>query len=275
MYFLLIILFVVVLWLLVKLAIQKNKQRKRALLIATSLPNNYREILLENFELYADLPKQLQNKLSSHIQVFLHEKQFVGCGGFVITDEVRLLIAAQACILIVNMQTDYFPGFRNILVYPDLYRVPQVQRDGFVHTESISVRGGESWKRGPVILAWSQVLHGAKNRSEGSNVVMHEFAHKLDEENSVMDGLPILTDRTHYRPWAEILTREYRSLQQNVLNNEPNIIDPYGASSPVEFFAVVTEIFFNKPQQLYDTHPELYQQFERYYQLDPKSWKQL
>lgn len=228
---------------------------------------------MEDFPLYTKLPSDLQIKLEGHINIFLSEKKFFGCNEFVITDRVRLLIAAQASLLIINKAIDAYSTFQTILVYPDVYLAPATRQEGAVQSSDLSVRAGESWQRGPVILAWDHVLQGARESRDGHNVVMHEFAHKLDEGNSAMDGLPVLTKGSHYGDWAKILGDEYKKQQQKMADGESDVIDSYGASSPAEFFAVVTEIFFEKPRELKREHPKVFEQFQLYYQLDPTDWK--
>ena len=236
------------------------------------LPDHCQAILQHDFALYRKLPAESRAKLQGHINVFLDEKVFVGCNGMEITDRVKVLIAAQACLLILNKPTDYYPGFESILVYPDTFVVPVTQRGGMVHSESVSVRTGESWHRGPIVLAWDQVLQGARDERDGHNVVMHEFAHKLDEENWSMDGLPVLAHPEQYAPWKQVLTEAYEQLHRAIERDKYDVIDDYGATSPAEFFAVVTETFFEKPTELKHQHPELYAQFRAYYQLDPIQW---
>jgi len=248
------------------------KQRRRRKLFDTPFSEDWRRTLKQDFALYRKLPVDAQRKLEGHIHVFLDEKVFVGCNDMQITDRVRLLIAAQACLLILNKPTDYYPGFETILVYPDTFVVPVTQRDGLLHSSSVSVRSGESWHRGPIVLAWDQVLDGARDGRDGHNVVMHEFAHKLDEENWNMDGLPILSDPEQYASWKQVLSEAYAQLHQAMEQNEPEVIDDYGATSPAEFFAVVTETFFEKPHRLKQQHPALYEQFHLYYRLDPCQW---
>ncbi|MEE2729573.1 MAG: M90 family metallopeptidase [Pseudomonadota bacterium] len=248
------------------------KQQRRRRLQAAPFPDAWRELLWQQFALYRKLPDRERRTLERHMQVFMAEKVFVGCNGMEINEHVKLLIAAQACILILNKATDYYPGFATILVYPETFVVPMTQRDGMVHSDVVSVRTGESWHRGPVVLAWDQVLQGARNDRDGHNVVMHEFAHKLDEENWQMDGLPILSDPQQYGPWKQVLTDAYQQLHRAMELDQPDVIDDYGATSPAEFFAVVTETFFEKPQQLQQQHPQLYDQFKRYYGSDPVHW---
>ncbi|WP_293749110.1 M90 family metallopeptidase [uncultured Paraglaciecola sp.] len=250
----------------------KQRELKRIQLSAQPLPPEYLHILQSQFPLYARLPDELQNKLAGHIQVFLAEKDIVGRNGLEIKDQIRVLIAAQACLLILNRPGNYYPGFRSILVYPETYVASSTRTEGMLHITGTSTRAGESWHRGPVILAWNHVLQGARDSRDGHNVVMHEFAHKLDEENAAMDGLPLLPTAQQYQQWSQVLNAEFNVQQQKWANGVDDVIDSYGATSPAEFFAVVTETFFEKPHQLEHHHPELYEQFKQCYLLDPKQW---
>ncbi|WP_166426058.1 M90 family metallopeptidase [Paraglaciecola sp. 20A4] len=250
----------------------KKRKWKRITLQAQPLPAEYLHILQAEFPLYSRLPDELQQKLAGHIQVFLDEKDILGRGGFEITNTVRVLIAAQACTLILNRPGNYYPGFRSILVYPETYVANSTHRDGMLQVTATSTRAGESWQRGPVILAWDHVLQGARDSRDGHNVVMHEFAHKLDEENAAMDGLPLLPTAGQYKQWSEVLSAEFGIQQQKLADGDEDVIDSYGATSPAEFFAVVTETFFEKPYQLEHHHPQLYAQFKQCYLLDPKDW---
>ena len=229
----------------------------------------WRQVLLEDFDLYKRIPEPLQRRLEGLVTVFIDEKVFLGRNGFEVSDRARVLVAAQACLLIINNANKFYPGFETILIYPDTYAAPVSRQDGPIRTSDVDSRAGESWHRGPVILAWDHVLQGGRDSRDGHNVVMHEFAHKLDEENYYMDGLPILSDNSQYQSWKEVLTREYDRLRLH----RDDVIDAYGANSPAEFFAVVTEAFFEKPKQLRQKHPALYEQFQHYYQVDPSVWE--
>ena len=250
----------------------KSRELKRIKLQAQPLPDEYVHILQTKFPLYSRLPSDLQRTLKGHMQVFLAEKDIIGRGDFEVTDTVRVLIAAQACLLILNRPGNYYPGFRSILVYPETYVANSTHRDGMLQVTATSTRAGESWQRGPVILAWDHVLQGARDSRDGHNVVMHEFAHKLDEENAAMDGLPMLPTPEQYKQWSEVLNAEFILQQQKLADGADDVIDSYGATSPAEFFAVVTETFFEKPHQLAHRHPKLYEQFKQCYLLDPKAW---
>ncbi|NHN36242.1 zinc-dependent peptidase [Pseudomaricurvus alcaniphilus] len=250
-----------------------RKRSRRQRLLSAPVSDAWRQILAAEFGLYRRLPAALQRKLLGHINVFLNEKILVGCNGMEITEQVRVLIAAQACLLILNKPGDYYPGFQTILVYPETYVTRVTRRDGALHSESLDVRAGESWQRGPVVLAWNEVLQGARDSRDGHNVVIHEFAHKLDEQNSAMDGLPVLSSAAQYQSWAQVFSEVYKVQQQKLIDDEEDVIDSYAATSAAEFFAVVTETFFEKPAQLQAAHPQLYGQLQQFYQLDPLQWE--
>jgi Mlc titration factor MtfA (ptsG expression regulator) len=249
--------------------------RRRLKLRSTPVPPAWREILQRRFPLFACLPPEDQQELERHIQVFLAEKQFEGCDGLVIAEEIRVVIAAQACLLLLHRNTDYYPDLKSILVYPSTYFSRVTEEDD----EKSAGFAGQSWLRGPVILAWDAVQGGVSNRSDGQNVVFHEFAHQLDEEDGRVDGTPVLgtgcglPERlSRYRSWARILSKEYEQLQQASGGGEETVLDEYGASNPAEFFAVATECFFEKPRPLRHKHPELYGELKRFYQQDPAEW---
>ncbi|MDP5133083.1 MAG: zinc-dependent peptidase [Paraglaciecola sp.] len=263
---------VMLLWIYIEKWRKAKRDARREILRQTPSSAQWLAILQHDFALFGKLPSALQQTLLGHMHVFLEEKDIVGRNGFTVNERVKVLIAAQACLLIMNRPGDYYPGFRSILVYPETYLANSVRKEGLLEINSSSIRAGESWHRGPVILAWDHVLQGARDRRDGHNVVMHEFAHKLDEENASMDGLPILPTHTQYKAWSDVLNAEFSLLQQKMIDGVDDVIDSYGASSPPEFFAVVTETFFEKPQQLRRLHPALYEQFKACYMLDPITW---
>lgn len=259
---------IVLYWTLKPKLVRKRRMRLRE----RPHPDGLEEVLSRNIGLYSRLPPDLQAELRGHINVFLNEKRFRGEGGQDITPEVMFTIAGAACILLLNREARYFPGFTSILVYPETYETTQVHYDGGVESHRRSRRAGESWHRGPVVLSWSDVLHGASNAEDGYNVVLHEFAHKLDEENSGTNGLPILRDIDHYRDWAKVLGREYQMLEDRVARRKNKVIDEYGLTSPAEFFAVATESFFEKASSMQKRLPDLYEQLKKYYAVDPANW---
>lgn len=250
---------------------RRRRERRRSVLGSQPLPPEYRRILEQKVHLYRRLPDDLKHELHGHVQVFLDEKNFIGCNGMDISDEVRLTVAGYACLLLLGRKPSYFPGFTSILVYPDTFVSTEVSYDGLVEVHEESHRAGESWHRGPVVLSWSDILDGAAS-NDGFNVILHEFAHKLDEEDSDTDGAPILHDDSHYEEWAEVLTREFGALEERVWDGENDVLDDYALDSPPEFFAVATESFFEKPREMQSQLPDLYEQLRRYYRVDPAAW---
>ena len=246
------------------------KGRRRERLRGTPLAAEQRAIVRRNVPYVATLSEADQRELEGHMQVFLAEKRFEGCGGLAMTEEIELTIAAQACVLLLHRETDYYSGLGSILVYPSAYVVRRTrQKLGDLVVESDQVRLGESWVRGAVVLAWDAVQRGASNSHDGRNVVLHEFAHQLDAEDGAMNGAPDLGRRSSYSAWARALGAEYQELLERVAAHQPADIDAYGATSPAEFFAVVTEAFFEMGAQLKAKHPELYEVLRAFYRQDP------
>lgn len=188
------------------------------------------------------------------------------------TDEIRLTIAAQACLLLLNRAHDFYPELQSILVYPESYLAPGrfVDEAGVVH-EGEEHRLGEAWLRGAVILSWDEARCEAADFRDGRNVTLHEFAHQLDQQDGRFDGAPLLAKRSHYRSWARILSKEFRLLQDAAERGEATVIDQYGATDPAEFFAVITEAFFETPKALQAKHPALYNELRQFYCQDPIS----
>lgn len=223
---------------------------------------------------FHSLPADLQLKLKERIQVFMAEKPFIGCGGLIITDEIRVTLATQACMLIINRADYYYPNVHQILVYPGAFVVNRNHTDNIGVLQNHShVLSGESWAHGQVILSWQDALEGAAIIDDGKNVVIHEFAHQLDQEKGYANGAPSLSGQEHYRRWSRILNAEFSQLQTQVANEQPSLFGAYAATSPAEFFAVASEVFFEQPQRLAEEHPELYFELSRYYGLNPQSWQ--
>ncbi len=249
-----------------------SKKRKRSKLRSRELRPEWLQIIERNVPFYKYLSIERKKELHGLIQIFMHEKIFEGCGGLVLTDEIKVTIAAQACILLLGRETDIYPTLRTILVYPHAYVAPVRRRmpDGVI-LEGVQHRLGESWSRGQVVLAWDEILQDAHDIHDGHNLIYHEFAHQLDNESGAADGVPDLDKRSKYILWARVLTREYNKLIHDIINRKHPLLDQYGATNPAEFFAVVTEYFFERPEQLKMRHPDLYRQFRDFYTLDPAS----
>ncbi|TYK66920.1 zinc-dependent peptidase [Colwellia echini] len=248
-------------------------ERKRDKLKKLPFTKQWRQIIQKRMPYFRQMPTDLQLQLKQHIQVFIAEKNFIGCNGVEITDEIRVTIAAQACLLLLNRKTNYYPKLKTILVYPSAFVKQQNQReaDGTQSSNSITL-SGESWDFGKVVLSWQDSVHGAELPNDGHNVVIHEFAHQLDQEDGSANGAPILGKEQNYQSWSEIFSSQFTLLQKQAQLGIPSIFDYYGATNPAEFFAVVSEVFFEKAKQFSTEHPELYNQLTNYYKVDPMHW---
>jgi MtfA peptidase len=236
-------------------------------------PAAWRTILRRRMPLMRRLPADLQLQLKRHMQVFLAEKPFIGCNGLEVTEEMRVLVAAQACLLILNRPSDYFAALRQILLYPSAYWVNRRDGDASgVQHERREARSGESWVQGQVILSWPDVIEGAADPGDGQNLVIHEFAHQLDQERGRATGAPYLGDRARYARWAAVMSGEYRYLREKLARGETTLLSPYAATEPAEFFAVASEAFFERPREMAGEHPALYAELAHYYRVDPQDW---
>ena len=236
-------------------------------------PSQWRSILMANLPIYTALNEADKDKLCKLINVFIASKRFVGCGGQEITDEIRVTISAEACLLLLRQGWSVYPKLYSVLVYPSSFIVERDQQreDGTVAMQQDHLLG-ESWSNGKVILSWDDVLTGVSNFNDGHNVVLHEFAHQLDTASGAANGAPPLR-RNSYASWATVLTKEFKQLKWRRIKRHKSVMAKYGATNPAEFFAVATETFFEKPRQLYKKHPQLFEELERYYGVDPRDWQ--
>jgi MtfA peptidase len=247
------------------------RQRRRHRLRARPFPEKWLTLIQRHVVIFHRLSASDRAELLGHIQVFLAEKRFEGCGGFAITDEVRITIAAQACLLLLHRKTDYFPLLLTILVYPLSYMVEQKRQIAeHIWEEGTMSRLGETGRRmGSLVLSWGAVKHGAADPSDGKNVVLHEFAHQLDFENDAVDGVPALATREQQLAWTAVMRAEFASLRAADESGVPTLLNTYGATDPAEFFAVSVEAFFEQPHALRARHPNLYAELRTYFQQDP------
>ncbi len=262
-------------------------------------PQAWRTILRRRVPLYRQLPADLQQQLRQRILVFLAEKPFLGCAGLEITDEMRVTIAAQACLLRLNRGDSMFAELKQILVYPGAFLVDRVHAaPGGVLREQRRALAGESWSQGQVILSWQDVLDGARVVDDGHNVVLHEFAHQLDQETGNANGAPRLGSRAAHARWAQVMGAEFAALQARIRAREAaqaralagwswleasadglstaepaDLISDYGATNEAEFFAVVTEVYFEQADALALRHPALFALLRDYYAVDPRHWR--
>ncbi|MGA7119168.1 MAG: M90 family metallopeptidase [Polyangiaceae bacterium] len=245
------------------------KKLRRAHLTDTAVPREWTAILERNVSIVARLDASEHKTLEDAVRIFVAEKNFEGCGGLEMNDEIRVTIAGQACTLLLHLDdADVFPTVESVLVYPSAYRAPVETRPGGIVVDDVA-RAGESWQDGTLVLAWDEVLRAAHDPRH--NVVLHEFAHALDQEDGSADGAPRLPARAMYGPWARVLGAEYEQLTRDIQEGHRTSLDPYGATNPAEFFAVVTEAFFGQPVALRSKHPALYEQLRGFYRQDPAS----
>lgn len=230
-------------------------------------------ILETNLPLYRRLPAGLRNQLHDQIAHFVRHKHFETRDGLELTDEIVLTIAGQACLLALNQTGAPFPNLHSIVVHPSTYRATESCTDatGLVHRREV-LRLGESWAHGKVVLAWDAVCRGARDSSDGHNVVLHEFAHQLDQADGRSDGTPHLPDPARYRQWTDLMVAGHAQLARLAAQSHRSVLHPYGATNLAEFFAVATEAFFEKPRQLADREPVLYAELAAYYRLHPLDW---
>src|ERR1700694_4851573 len=250
------------------------KSRRRARLRAQPAPAAWRKILERNLPVFTRLTPDDQHELLGHTQVFLAEKHFEGAGGLELTDEIRVTIAAQACLLLMHRETDYYPELVSIIVYPSGYTAHEERHiGGGIWSDAPEDRLGHTGQRlRALVLAWDAVRHGATAPSDGENLVLHEFAHQLDFENKRSDGTSALETRGDYIAWGLMMSAEFEALPDASDAGVPTLLDSYGATDPAEFFAVITEVFFERPRALRRLHPALFGQLQRFYRQDPTTY---
>lgn len=253
---------------------QPWRRYRRRQITARPFPAQWRSILRQRMPYFRALPADLQLQLKKHIQVFIAEKTFIGCDGVTVTDEMRVTIAAQACLLLLNRPDYYYPKLRQILIYPAAFIVHGAAPDAAgVVNEHRRVLSGESWGQGKVVLSWQDAVQGAAKPDDGRNVVIHEFAHQLDQEKGLATGAPLLSRSSDYQQWSAVMQQAFGQLQQQTASGAQGLLDGYGATNPAEFFAVISEVFFEQPAQLQAQYPDLYQQLSLFYRLNPLSWQ--
>lgn len=246
----------------------KNIKRKE--LRSAPFPERWEEILRENVAHYGRLTEREREKLRGDLRIFVAEKDWEGCRGQEITDEVKVTIAAQACLLTLCLDGDYYSNVSTVLVYPTGYIAKErAHRPGGFVEEYQSHRLGEAWTHGPMVLSWADSLAGGRDEADGHNVVLHEFAHKLDMRNGVPDGVPRLLDDELYGQWEAVMSAEFAELVAKSESHEATLLDKYGATNGAEFFAVATECFFERPVEMREEHPRLYGVLRDYYRQDP------
>jgi MtfA peptidase len=245
------------------------RRRRREKLLSTPFPREWYAYLDKNVPHYRYLTSAEQARLCDALRIFVAEKNWEGCAGLVVTDEMKVTIAAQASLMALGLDGEPFANVQSILIYPSGYVVPEERWYEGWSIAGESGRLGEAWYRGPVILSWDEIRRDARRPGEGRNLVWHEFAHQIDMLDRSTNGTPPLADRKERRRWHDVMTAEYEQLVEDAEVGRATLLDTYGASSEAEFFAVATECFFDCPVELREGHPRLYELLRDYYRQDP------
>lgn len=245
---------------------------RRRRFASQALPASWQAILTLRAPFRSQLDPPMREKLDHAMVIFVAEKNWEGCGGLVLQDEHRVTIAAHALRLTLGFEPDYFDEVDSILVYPSSYEAPSHQMVGSgVVLEGTSARLGESWYRGPVILAWSDIIKGTGKSGRANNVVLHEFAHQLDMRNGRdADGVPVIESSEQAEQWLEVVGHDYQRLCRLCQSGRRCVLDCYGTTNMAEFFAVASESFFETPRELKKEWPNLFAVLKRYYCQEPR-----
>ena len=249
-----------------------SKRKRRQMLLQSRLSDAEREIMFAHVPMIKRLPPDLAKQHEGKVNLFLDQVEFTGYNGVEITDDIRLSIAAQACLLIVNSDA-WYKHLRTILVYPSAFKSKSMVQDGPIIRETEIVRLGESWARGPVVLSWAHSKQGAAKEEDGHNLVLHEFAHQLDDLSGQANGAPVLNAHQSFADWERVFLDAYARHLENVEKRRKTVLDPYGAENHQEFFAVAIEVFFEKPEKLNAEEPAVFEQISQLLRLDPRSWQ--
>jgi len=249
----------------------RSRRQKHLRLMATPLTSKQRQVVEQLVPIVRRLPATLRPKLEGKMNVFLDQVTFRGSEGLEVGEDMKLSIAAQACLLVVNSSA-WYDTLRNVLIYPSAFRTHRNSHDGYIVHEDKHLTLGESWARGPVVLSWAHALQGGLNHEDGHNVVIHEFAHQLDSLTGHTDGIPILRKGQAYVGWEKAMLDAFNEHLDRVEAGQETLIDPYGATGHEEFFAEAIVTFFEKPAALRGEEPALYAQLSELLALDPAQW---
>lgn len=241
--------------------------------VGRTLTKSQKKLLLKVMPIYRNMTNDDRSKLELHILWFLDNISFLGRDGLKVNAGMRLVVAANACLLVLNKPWPIYQNVKQVLLYPSAYYAKENKKDsaGLVSFHE-TVRQGESWPGGTLVLSWHDVLEGNRLPEDGHNLVFHEFAHQLDQQTGFTSGTPQLKTQKLYQQWAQVFNRAYNQLKTHLAYGMPNVIHRYGATNEAEFFAVLTETFIEKPGQLQKQDPELYQLMLAYYEFDPREW---
>jgi Mlc titration factor MtfA (ptsG expression regulator) len=244
--------------------------RARVRLPTDPIPDWWDAHLARHVPLVSRLAPERRGRLQRIMQRFLEDIAFEGCAGFEVTDPVRVTIAAQACLLLLEMPFPRYPRVRRVLVYPSTFVPRRIDPEqSLTLPQRARPAAGEAGHSGVVVLSWTGVEHGTRTASDGYNVVVHEFAHMLDGEDGVFDGTPVLDSRSAYRAWARTFADRFARHARRTSRGKRSPVDAYGAENRAEFFATAVEAFFERPQQLRAEEPDVYAQLVSFFRQDP------
>ncbi|MBU2983510.1 zinc-dependent peptidase [Lentibacter algarum] len=247
------------------------KRRRRRRLLSTALTPSQTAEIARAVPLTRQLPPALRAKLDGKVSLFLDQVEFVGCEGLDVTEGMQLSIAAQACLLIIGSDM-WYDNLRTVLIYPGAFKSRTQRHSGYVVQEQDTVRLGESWGHGRIVLSWQHSEQGAAEAHDGQNVVFHEFAHQIDDLSGQTNGVPVLADGQSFAEWENAILTAFTTHVSEVSKGHKTVLDAYGATAHEEFFAVAVELFFERPAALKADEPAVYKQLAKLFQLDPAAW---
>jgi len=239
--------------------------------VPADVPTTWRPIIEQSVPLARKLTGDEWSRLLWLVGGFVREKSFEGVDGLTVTEEMKVIVAAQACLLLLHLDMGPFPRVRSIILYPGTFVPKAPLLDRHVRVEPEHERApllGEAL-RGVIVLSWESVQQHLAESRDGHNVVLHEFAHELDLEDGYVDGIPLLEAPSSTRVWARVLRERFEELQRKTRNGEADLLNAYGASNRAEFFAVATELFFERPVEMRERYPDLYRELLGFYRQDP------
>ena len=245
------------------------RNRKRKQFLNQAWPEKWSLHFNRNVRLTWRMDDSERLELQQRMKVFVNEKNWEGCHGLEITDEIKVTIAAQACLMLLGVEDFYFGNVKSILVFPQAFR--RQTKSGWIMDET--VHAGEAWQGGPIVLSWKDALQGGRNEDDGQNLVVHEFAHALDGLDGEMGGSVQFETAADREDWPALIEREFLDLCQAKQQGRRTLLDHYGATNHAEFFAVASETFFEQPRQLRTEHSELFRLLKAYYRIDPAKWQ--
>lgn len=243
---------------------------RRRWILRKPFPESWQNILDRNVPYYRRLPRHYRETLKKRMMVFMNEKLFEGCGGLELTEKIRVVVSAYACILLLEEPSDYYPDLQAILIYPGDYVAPvQTEDRAGIITKGSEARKGESWSVGSIVLSWNDIQENIYQRNNRKNLIFHEFAHQLDQRYGLTAGISEEGDVYQENEWNNVISKAFKDLRTKARRSQHSVLDMYGATNPAEFFSVATEAYFENPRKLRSEHSALYNMLKSFYGVDP------